>query len=175
MLRFVINTLFIVLSLLYISSDAKHKLLADVYTLVLMLPLYFFIALKYFGFTFDFKILKQGLLFSIPFIPTLMVAWVLGFSNRYFIDIYMGLTSVGLFSMAYKIASIIGILLGSIGVAFSPFFYRFAKKEGVGSVSLRTLSEKIIGSMIVSTFIITIFIPEVVNWVLDEKYHEIRL
>jgi O-antigen/teichoic acid export membrane protein len=103
-----------------------------------------------------------------------LVAWILGLSNRYFIDMYMELADVGLFFMAFKIASVIGVLMGSIGLAFSPVFYRLANKEGAKSLSLRNLSEKVIGSMIILTFIVTIFIPEVVNWALDKKYHGIE-
>ena len=175
LLRFFINTIFVICTLLFISANAEYKLLADAYSLLIMLPIYLFIAYKYFGFEFDFKILKKGIIFSVPLIPTLIVAWVLGLSNRYFIDIYMGLVDVGLFSMAFKIASVVGILSASITAAFSPMFYRIANKEGDGSKNLRNISEQIIVIMIFLTFIITSFVPEVVNWLLSDKYQGIEI
>jgi len=175
LLRFFINTAFVLCTLLFVSANAEYKLLADAYALLIMLPIYLYIAYKYFGFEFDFKILKQGIVFSVPLIPTLIVAWVLGLSNRYFIDMYMGLADVGLFSMAFKIASVVGILSGSIAAAFSPMFYRIANKEGDTSASLRNISVQIIYIMIFAAFTITIFVPEVVSWFLDEKYHGIEI
>lgn len=174
LIRFIINIMFVLFMLLWVGANAQNKLLGDLYAVMLMLPIYLFIACKYFGFGFDWKILKAGFSFSIPFIPTLLVAWVLGMSNRFFIEKYLTLADVGFFSMAFKIASVAIILSSSIAVAFGPIFYKLANQEGKDSKTLYDLSLKVVYGTIVIVFVLMLFIPEVVNWFLDVKYHSIK-
>lgn len=61
----------------------------------------------------NIKLAKEMLKYSIPLIPNALMWWIMGFSDRYIITYYLGLSATGLYAVATKIPSIL-IIINSI-------------------------------------------------------------
>jgi O-antigen/teichoic acid export membrane protein len=153
--------------------------LGQIYSLFLVsfifLPIYITYAFKNFLFAFDWALFKEGFSYSWPAIPGLLIAWILNLSNTLFIANYGTMGDVGLYAMAFKIASIFFIATGAYSVAFQPIF--FGKANSANQVS----SKKYLASAIELAcicfigleFCIALFSQDIVKYLLSEKYAEI--
>lgn len=134
LLRFALNAGFILWFIIYKSEGASGYLKAGVISAVIVLPFYLLITSKIIVFKFSFKIFKDVLLFSLPLIPTLLSSWVLDLSDRIFLENYFTLSEVGVYSLAYKIAGLVLLIVTSFGMAYRPLFFKLAnmpdKKQG---------------------------------------------
>lgn len=129
LLRFAINAGLILWFIINKDEGASGYLKAGVFSAAIVLPIYLLITSKIITFKFSFKILKNVLLFSLPLIPTLLSAWVLDLSDRIFLENYFTLTEVGIYSLAYKIASLVLLIVTSFGMAYRPLFFKFANMK----------------------------------------------
>ncbi|OIK07993.1 oligosaccharide flippase family protein [Bacillus sp. MUM 13] len=55
------------------------------------------------------KLMQEMLLYSIPLIPNSLMWWIMGASDRYIINYFLGLSANGLYAVANKIPSILNI------------------------------------------------------------------
>lgn len=108
----------------------KGKLMAAIF----MLPVNLTIINKNSLFKLDLKIIKNIIAFSLPMFPVLLISWVMNMSNRIFIENFFSLKEVGLFSMAFRISSIVTILLGAIYTTYNPIFYRLANENNKSKI-----------------------------------------
>jgi O-antigen/teichoic acid export membrane protein len=81
------------------------------------------------GVSLKIKYLKPALWFSIPILPTLLSSFILNLSDRIFIDNYFSQTDLGLYSLGYKVASVMKLVASSFVLAYSPIFYRMANSK----------------------------------------------
>ena len=73
--------------------------------------------------------LKNALSFGLPLIPHALSGWVINYIDRFFIASMVGMSDVGIYSVAYQIGNIIGILALSFKQALSPFLFKELKKD----------------------------------------------
>lgn len=124
-IEFILISMSVMFFVVYRKEGAVGMLKGQLLGLSLILPyILIFIVRKYFIFRLNLSMLKKSFRFSIPLIPTLLTALILNLSDRIFLDRYMGLHEVGLYSLAYKVASIVLILISAINMAVTPFYYR---------------------------------------------------
>jgi O-antigen/teichoic acid export membrane protein len=164
------NCLIILFFLTYFSPSAEFKVLADLISVLIFFPVHLYIAFKYFKGWINLSILKEGLSFSLPFVPTLLISWVIILSNRLFIEFFGDLSQVGLFSMAFKISSIILLLGGAVNMAFMPYFYKTLNDTSNAGDDLKLVSHSIIILLLAIFFSFIIFIPEIINFGLSDSY-----
>lgn len=171
-LRLLSKVLITIVFVVVLLDGAKGQLKAELFSALLFLPVYILIAHRNFGWGFDYDILKSAVKFSWPFIPTLLVSWVLTFSDRVFIDIYVGLDELGIYSMSYKISMIVFVVSSSFVLAYTPIFYKLANESN------QEASKEIIFRygwyacllFLFLVFIFLLFCKELVTLILDEKY-----
>lgn len=90
---------------------------------VLALPLALYYIRKDVVITFKYAMLKNSLKFSLPMLPSLLFAWVLNLSDRIFIDHYFSQADVGIYSLGYKISSVIIFVSSAFFLAYNSIFY----------------------------------------------------
>ncbi len=67
--------------------------------------------LKYVNFKgLKFSLIKKMLLFSLPLIPTSLLWWVINVSDRYFVQYMVSASANGLYSVAYKVPTILTLV-----------------------------------------------------------------
>ncbi|PID82592.1 MAG: hypothetical protein CSB16_00455 [Clostridiales bacterium] len=96
--------------------------------LKLLIYFYFFnrsVATRFFDKNLSKKIFK----FSIPLMPSTIAGWILNLSDRYFLIAFIGTSSVGLYGIANRFASILTIVTSAIFTAYTPFAFRYKNEE----------------------------------------------
>jgi len=80
---------------------------------------------------FDFRILKEALLFGIPFIFSSLAGMLLNMSDRYILKLLVDYKEVGLYNLGYKVAGILNVfLIQSFFLSFAPIAYKmYGQKE----------------------------------------------
>ena len=117
----VLNFVFMTLLLLYTSLGIISFFLAIFLSFLAMLPVRFYYVREYMKRpSIQFKFLKPVLLFGLPFVPTLVIHWVLGFMDRMMLKEMMSLKEVGIYTIASSMSTIIVIFSNAVGQAWSP-------------------------------------------------------
>ena len=148
----------------------KGELVAN----IIIAPLIFYISYKTINFKFKSNIFLESLKFSLPLIPGLLSAFVLNLSDRIFIERYFTLAEVGLYSLSYKISGLIGVVSGSLLLAYSQVFFRNANSENqvAAKQKIESYNHTFIIVIIITATAITLFSKEAIILLLDHKYKE---
>jgi len=141
---------------------------------IIIAPIVIYISFKSINFRFKYNLFIESLKFSIPMIPSLLSAFVLNLSDRIFIERYFTLTDVGIYSLGYKIAGLIGILASSFLLAYNPIFFELANSDNqiVAKEKIAKYNQTFILIVILISFLITFFSKEAIILLLDAKYKE---
>jgi O-antigen/teichoic acid export membrane protein len=122
------------------------------------------------GLGFSTGILKDLVRYGVPLIFSQLGAFVLTFSDRYFIQAYFNINQVGLYSLGYKFGTIVSSLL------MGPFFQHWAiemfeidKKPDREQVFVNIFDAMFVLSMVL-IFIESIFIKEAVKIISAPEY-----
>ncbi|CAK4070522.1 hypothetical protein VDT1_2505 [Vibrio sp. 16] len=67
--------------------------------------------------------------YSIPFVPTVLSAWVLTWSNRIFLEKYATEYELGVYSLVVKYASVYFLLFQGLSIYFTPRYYNTLSKR----------------------------------------------
>ena len=78
---------------------------------------------------FSFPALRSMLRFGLPLVPASVGMFVLNLSNRYFLRAWSSMEQIGIFSIGYKIALVVALLVNAMQMAWPPVMYRLAKQE----------------------------------------------
>ena len=128
-IKLLVSLSFILWFLVVRDAGAQGVLAGSLIGSAFMIPVGIYVGHRYFKGKFDRKILYDALRFTWPFIPSLIIAWVLDLSDRVFLEHYASREQLGLYGMAYKIASAYFILMGAYITAYLPRYYKFANLE----------------------------------------------
>ena len=122
----VLSICFILYFLVFKQQGAVGYLKGEFFSKLILLPVFLYSTIKIINFKFSFPKLINTLKFSLPMIPGLLSAWILNLSDRIFIERYFSLNEVAIYSVSYKIATIVLILSGAFAMAYNPYFYEKA-------------------------------------------------
>lgn len=78
---------------------------------------------------------KDYLRFALPAMPALLSWWVVSTSGRYVIAHYLGLDSVGVYSVAYGIGNIIVLAISVLGLVLTPTLSRLYDEQRMHELS----------------------------------------
>lgn len=172
LVELVLNTILIIFFLVYLKESALGIIKAKMIVSLLMLPFYIGIIVKKIEFKFDFEILKNCLKFSLPIIPTLFAAWILGQADRVFIADYFTMHDVGIYSLSRRIAGIVGIIAGSFTMAYHPLFFELVNRNTNNNEKLLKINNAFIIIIILLGFIFAFLSKDLIYLFLNEKYYE---
>lgn len=97
--------------------------------IMISLPFVIFYIFRSIKIRFRMSKFKAALRFSLPMFPTLLSGWILSLSDRVFVDNFFGTETLGIYSLGYKIASIIIFLSSAIFMAYNPLFFNIANSN----------------------------------------------
>ena len=145
---------------------------ANLITALLFLPVYMVMGHRYFSWHFNVKVLQTAVRFAWPFIPTLLLAWVLDLSDRIFIERYYDLQELGIYAMGYKLSMVFFFIAAAFATAYAPVFYRLANAEDQKKArnQLMHYSSLTAGGYLLIVFLVALFAYDAVIVMLDERY-----
>lgn len=170
--QFIANSSLILWFIIVENEGAAGYLKGQLVGVSLLLPVYLYIGYRIINFKFRFSILKESLLFGLPLIPTIMCAWILNLSDRIFIERYFSLEEVGIYSLGYKIAGLVGIVSGAIAMAYGPVFFRLVNSDDQLRVrkTIDRYNHVYLMAIILICFSIAFFAKEVITLAFDNRY-----
>lgn len=121
----------------YLLVHLKWGLLASFYgklfiNILFMIPL-IYITYKNAIFNISIKLIKEGLKFSFPLIPGSIAYLLMSISDRIIMERYITLSLIGIYSIAFTLASSLGMFIQSGYRAFEPEIFKKFGKEGFSS------------------------------------------
>lgn len=172
----IINTLFLVLLNLLFLLYFKKGLVGYLYSLLIsqvITSIFIFIRCKTIKLInhkcFDVKSLKKMLIYSYPLIPNNIMWWIMNAGDKYVINYYLGSSFNGIFSISYKVPTIITM-----------FFSIFMQAWQVSAIEEKDTKEKddfyknvfkfISAGLIFLTSIIIIVIKPLFNAVISSDF-----
>ena len=125
---------------------------------------------RHVGLHFSVKKLAAMLRFGAPLILTWLAAFVLNFSDRFFLQRYSDLSHVGVYSVAYKFGYIVSLaVVQPFNLGWEPQAYEIAKQENGQAMFARIFS--LYSALLVTTaFMMSLFIQEVFSVMVDAKF-----
>lgn len=114
-----VSSLWITVRVLHMDTKAVYLSKIVSYALVtLSFGIYF---RKQLAGPFSFPRLKQLLAYGLPLIPFLFGNWLITAINRFQLNTYAGTETVGLYSVALKIANVVSLAITSFSLAWGPY------------------------------------------------------
>jgi O-antigen/teichoic acid export membrane protein len=119
-------------------------------------------------------ILKRDLRFGMPLTPNSLIRWITSSSDRYIVNIILGIGMVGIYSAAYNIGAVIFLLVSPIQLILYPTLARYFDEDRLDKVQeymrrsfryyLMFTFPAVVGISILSTSILTtLTTPEFVS------------
>lgn len=141
---------------------------------LILSPIYIVIVLRHIRIKFKWEMLKNALSFTLPIIPTLVAAWMIGQSDKIFIADYLSLEDVGIYSLSKRIASLIALVAGAFMLAYHPLYFEIANSDNQvrAKNKLYKYNNIFILSIIFISFLVVFFSKEMIYLFLNERYHE---
>jgi O-antigen/teichoic acid export membrane protein len=173
-ISFIISTSIVLILVVVKNEGAIGILKGQFIGKLVLVPIFLIISYRIINLSFKWDILKTNLKFSLPMLPSLLSAWILNLSDRIFIENFHNLHDVGIYSIGYKIASLILILFSALNMAYTPVFYKIANSADQikAKMKLSNYNNVIVFIIILGVFLLSFFSKEVVYLFLNEKYIE---
>jgi O-antigen/teichoic acid export membrane protein len=169
---FIITTVLNLLFIVYFKEGAVGMLKGTVFANLIMGPAFYFFTYRAIIFKFNLSYFKESVRFSFPLLPGLLFAWVLNLSDRIFLERYLSMTEVGIYSLGYKIASLATIISGGIFAAYNPHFFKLANEGGIiAKKKIEDFNNTVILMILVTCFFIAFFSKEMIELFISKTYY----
>ncbi|KGP76110.1 hypothetical protein JT05_06710 [Desulfosporosinus sp. Tol-M] len=123
-------------------------------------------------FRIDKNLLKEGLKFSLPILPSALVEVTTPLITTILIERALSMTELGIYSMGMSLSQVVFLVTGSVSMTFEPELYRKSAQADFPEYARKI---KNINMVFVAWFAIGcgLFVREVVLLVLSEKYFSV--
>ncbi|MCT7487116.1 oligosaccharide flippase family protein [Aliarcobacter cryaerophilus] len=109
----------------------------------------------------DAKYIKDALIIGLPLLPHALAGFIKNGADRFILISLIGISSVGIYSVSFQIATVIMVLASGINMAWSPYLYKQLSFENCNKEQLVKYSYFIMVAFFLFTFIY-LFIIEVI-------------
>ena len=130
----ILNGIFIFL-LIVSKMEAEAKIYgmfaADIF--YFLVYLWVLLRKKLIVFEFDFTVIKEGLKYSLPLIPSQLCSWITLLSDKLVVGAFKGFAETGVYSIGYSLAQMVAVFSGAIFLAYKPIMYEgFSEDDKTG-------------------------------------------
>ncbi len=162
----ILNVVFLV----YFQLGVYSLILSTLMVNVLQVFLFSFAVKKKFSMQYvDRKLMKQMLRYSLPMLPSVLSSLILTLSDRYIILFYRGEHAVGMYGIGSRFVAILGVLISSVGTAYTTFAYSSYKKPEAKEQFSAVLNIVYV-VMVGIAFIISMFSKEIIAVMAAAEY-----
>jgi len=122
-----LNVYFIAIKGIGIRGILYSYLIGDAFLILSLIP----IIINQISFKFEFKILKESLLFGIPLIFSALSSMLLNMGDRYVLKLLVDYKEVGIYSLGYKVAGILNVFfIQAFMLGLIPIAYKMYEQKG---------------------------------------------
>jgi len=170
-LSFLFTAFFNLIFIIYYKEGAVGMLKGNLLASFIIGPIYYLFSFKAIKFNFKFNYFKNSVKFSLPLLPALIFSWVLNLSDRIFLERYLSLNEVGIYSFGYKLASLVTLISGGLFSAYTPYFYKLVNEKGnEAKGQIEKYNNTFILIILIICFLIAFFSKEVIELLISSKY-----
>ncbi len=142
------------------------NLIASAVTFIILIP----VLLKNLSFSFDKKLLRELLSFSIPYIPAGFAAYIIQIIDRPILKYLTNDDTVGIYQASYRLGIFMMLIVSMFEYAWRPFFLNNAREPEAKNIFSKVLTLFILVSSFIF-LIITVLINDIVKMELPYGYH----
>lgn len=170
LLTFVSYLTFNILFIVGMKMGVMGMVISTLITKMLNVSMLFTVTWREFNMKFSLEKFKAMLSYSLPLIPAGLCLFAIHYSDRYFIQKFVSLDELGLYSLGYKFGMIISVIVAQpIFRIWNTQRYDIAKKPGSEEVFGRMFTYIIFAFILVGLFISTL-IDETIAIMAPESY-----
>ena len=129
-----------------------------------------FLLRKSFCLKFNKSYFKEMLAFSIPLVPSGISVFLSLYIDRLMIKNYLGLEEVGIYGIACRISSIVGLVMAGIQSALTPLIYNHYKNADTPK-QIADIFRIFILSALFIFMILSLFSPEIIRLMTTPEYY----
>ena len=119
---------------------------------------------------FDRALLKKMLAFSLPLIPSVLMAWVLSLSDRYILLYNQGDAAVGLYGIGARFVLMLNVVITAVNTAYTTF--AFSSKDDENAKKQFYYVFTVVSLILLAiVFTVSIFGKEIVWLMADHEYY----
>lgn len=163
----------IALIFIFAMSLAHEQYLSKIYSQIIIsiiLMVYVFFNLKALARgSFDIRLLKEAVIFSVPLIVHVLSNSLLSQADRLIINRELGSYEAGIYSFAYNIGTGILVVIMAWNSSWQPRLYRLIETEDIQKIKKSTFASSIIIFAICALLIL--FSKEIIYVVADRNYY----
>ena len=117
---------FTILFVVLLGQHWEGRINSNIITLVVLLAAIIFFLKRWglFSGRYDSNALKRIFFLSLPFIPERLAIFILGYSDRFFINYYEGTDDVGYYSAGAQIAIMVNLVCLTLANTFHPVLFK---------------------------------------------------
>ena len=128
-------------------------------------------------FRFDKVLTIDILKYGVPLIPHALGGWAMSLIDRVFLADMIGLDTVGLYSVAFQLASVFAFLTAAVNQAFAPWLYsQLAVNDSIGNKRrIVKFSYAVMSLFVVCAIVYLALMPVIKSIFINSRYHDINL
>lgn len=115
--------------------------------------------------------LKEALRYSLPIVPASLLEGMSQLLDRYFLDKFVGLRQIGLYSLASQVGGGLNVFNQTIKNSWYPFIYRVATERKDAPAVVARFSLYLLAVLVPIAVAIALLSKELIIWIGDERYH----
>ena len=172
----IVNLLFtffnpILAVIIILNSDLSYeaRIISMISITLISISLSFYLNRDLFVQRFSKDNLKKSIIFSYPLVPSQVISQLNEITDRYMTNYYLGLNSLGIFSIAIRISEISKLFINSFLQSWTPFFLKNSNSGNKKRIVSGYFT--IISVITLSVYGISIFSEEIVKFLTVKEFY----
>lgn len=159
------------LFLFYFEKEMEFVFLAQILSALVCIILSYLFTKKYYNFIFNVDMFIKLFTFSLPLIFSTLMVYAMLYVDRMMINIYMSIEEVGLYGVAFRVASIVALLSTGVQTALTPLLYNYHMNSETPFMIAKLFNYIMISALGIIVFLF-FFSSEIVFLFTNEAYME---
>ncbi|MBN1293315.1 MAG: oligosaccharide flippase family protein [Candidatus Latescibacteria bacterium] len=130
-----------------------------------------FVVMAYFTcFKFSFRNIKDYIRFSLPIVPHSMLGSLSGLMDKFLLQRFATLETMGIYSLSLRFASIIGSLHDAMKLSFGPFSWKCIAKGDEGKKEMTNVTPLYLAPYVIIAIILSLFTENILELIGRKQY-----
>lgn len=126
--KFLLQLIMTLVFVIHLQKGIQGIIMAEMITSLLFCIVFMMVIFPSLRLTFSLSYVKDMLRFGLPLVPAALAMFILNMSDRYFLRYYGTLEDVGLYSLGYRFAMIMSLIVSAFQQAWGAGMFKIANE-----------------------------------------------
>ena len=173
-LTFIINNSIMIYLIFFLDKGVIGYFYAQIITKIILTLINTFFISNFISFKFDLKYLKTPLFFSLKFIPSDFISVITSQGDKYFVQLYLNIYFLGLYSLCQKFGALLTNLHVIIKLVYVPFLIKTNSLYKNGKEIISELSLLYLFPLFIGFVGLSIFSNDIIIFINNAKYFNLN-